>query len=82
VHDIRRLSSAHKLGLLAHGKYDLYPRFGDTFEWDIAAGDAILRAAGGSVRTLDGEPLQYGKAGFLNPAFVARGKNSTYSGTK
>ena len=68
-------SSARKLGLIAHGKFDLYPRFGPTYEWDIAAGDAILRAAGGSVKTLDGEDLQYGKEKFLNPFFVARGRS-------
>jgi 3'(2'), 5'-bisphosphate nucleotidase len=70
----QRRSSAHKLGLIAHGKYDVYPRFGPTCEWDIAAGDAILRAAGGSVKTLDGLALTYGKPKFLNPPFIARGK--------
>lgn len=74
VRELRRLSSAHKLGLVAHGTFDLYPRFGPTCEWDIAAGDAILRAAGGSVKTLDGLDLTYGKPKFLNPPFVARGK--------
>ncbi len=68
-------SSARKLGLIAHGKFDLYPRFGPTYEWDIAAGDAILRAAGGSVKTMDGQDLQYGKEKFLNPFFVARGRS-------
>lgn len=67
-------SSARKLGLIAHGKYDMYPRFGPTYEWDIAAGDAILRAAGGSVKTMDGADLAYGKPTFLNPPFIARGK--------
>jgi 3'(2'), 5'-bisphosphate nucleotidase len=43
-------------------------------EWDIAAGDAVLRAAGGTVLTLDGQPLRYGKAGFDNPDFVAWGR--------
>jgi 3'(2'), 5'-bisphosphate nucleotidase len=42
-------------------------------EWDTAAGDAVLRAAGGTVTTLDGVPLRYGKPGFRNPAFVAKG---------
>jgi 3'(2'), 5'-bisphosphate nucleotidase len=42
-------------------------------EWDTAAGQAILQAAGGSVRTLDGHKLLYGKAGFRNPHFIARG---------
>jgi 3'(2'), 5'-bisphosphate nucleotidase len=43
-------------------------------EWDTAAGHAVLRAAGGSVTRLDGSPLTYGKPGFENPHFVARGK--------
>jgi 3'(2'), 5'-bisphosphate nucleotidase len=42
-------------------------------EWDTAAGQAVLEAAGGSVRTLDGAPLLYGKTGFRNPHFIARG---------
>lgn len=74
VSRLERRSSAHKLGLVAAGEYDFYPRFGPTCEWDIAAGDAILRAAGGSVRTLDGALLTYGKATYRNPAFVAYGK--------
>ena len=65
--------SSLKLCRVAEGSADLYPRLGRTMEWDIAAGHAVLRAAGGSVRTLSGEPLRYGKSGFDNPAFVARG---------
>ena len=42
-------------------------------EWDIAAGHAVLAAAGGEVRTLDGAHLRYGKPGFENPHFVAAG---------
>jgi 3'(2'), 5'-bisphosphate nucleotidase len=42
-------------------------------EWDIAAGHAVLLAAGGRVSTLQGEPLRYGKPGFENPHFVAEG---------
>lgn len=66
--------SSLKLCLLASGEADLYPRLGRTMEWDIAAGDAVLRAAGGLVRRLDdGQPLGYGKPGFENPHFVAQG---------
>jgi 3'(2'), 5'-bisphosphate nucleotidase len=66
--------SSLKLCLLAAGEADLYPRFGRTMEWDIAAGDAVLRAAGGMVRRLDdGQPLGYGKPGLENPHFVAQG---------
>jgi len=65
--------SSLKFCRLAEGVADLYPRFGPTMEWDTAAGHAILSAAGGSVSTLDGGPLRYGKPGFLNPHFIARG---------
>jgi 3'(2'), 5'-bisphosphate nucleotidase len=65
--------SSLKFCRLAEGVADLYPRFGPTMEWDTAAGHAILNSAGGSVSTLDRHPLRYGKDGFLNPHFVARG---------
>ena len=72
---VRRSSSA----LVAEGEADLYPRMGTTMQWDTAAGDAILRAAGGKVVTLDGKPLAYGPSdgagakAFQNPWFVATG---------
>jgi 3'(2'), 5'-bisphosphate nucleotidase len=66
--------SSLKFCRLAEGAADLYPRLGPTMEWDTAAGHAILAAAGGSVTTLDGEPLLYGKPGFRNPHFMARGR--------
>lgn len=66
--------SSLKLCLLAAGQADLYPRFGRTMEWDIAAGHAVLAAAGGHVEDLAGQPLRYGKPGFENPDFVARGR--------
>lgn len=65
--------SSLKLCLLAAGEADLYPRLGRTMEWDIAAGHAVLAAAGGRVDTLAGTPLAYGKPGFENPHFVAQG---------
>jgi 3'(2'), 5'-bisphosphate nucleotidase len=68
--------SSLKLCLVAAGEADLYPRLGRTMEWDIAAGDAVLRAAGGIVRTLAGEPLVYGKPDFANPHFAAWGLES------
>jgi 3'(2'), 5'-bisphosphate nucleotidase len=70
----RRVGSSLKFGLIAEGLADLYPRLSRTMEWDTAAGDAVLRAAGGSVCTLDGQPLRYGKPGCENPHFVARGR--------
>lgn len=66
--------SAIKFCLVAEGSADLYPRFGDTMEWDTAAGHAILEAAGGSVTRFDGTPLSYGKPGFRNSEFIAKGK--------
>lgn len=65
--------SSLKLCLVATGEADMYPRLGRTMEWDIAAGHAVLAAAGGSVVTVDGVPLRYGKPGFDNPHFVAAG---------
>lgn len=66
--------SALKFCLVAEGRADVYPRFGTTMEWDSAAGHAIVNAAGGSVLTLEGKELSYGKAGFRNPHFIVRGK--------
>ena len=70
--------SSLKFCRLAEGAADIYPRMGRTMEWDTAAGDAVLRAAGGRVETVDGKPLPYGKrvqadAPFANPHFVAFG---------
>jgi 3'(2'), 5'-bisphosphate nucleotidase len=66
--------SAYKFCLIAEGSADLYPRMGPTMEWDTAAGQAILEAAGGSMTTLDGAPFRYGKPGCRNGEFVARGR--------
>jgi 3'(2'), 5'-bisphosphate nucleotidase len=67
------VGSSLKFCLLARGDAQLYPRFTPTCEWDTAAGQAVLEAAGGAVVTLDGEPMRYGKGdlAFLNPYFVA-----------
>lgn len=79
VREVVYAGSSLKLCRVAEGRADLYPRIGRTMEWDIAAGDAVLRAAGGAVETLDGRPLDYGKRGFANPPFVARGTPSLTS---
>ena len=73
---VRTLGSSLKFCLIAAAEADLYPRHGTTMEWDTAAGQAVLEAAGGSVRELSGKPLLYGKTqdGFRNPSFVARGR--------
>ena len=73
VLDRQKCGSALKFGVLAAGEADCYPRFGTTMEWDTAAGQAVLEAAGGHVFSLTGEPLGYGKAGLKNDGFVAWG---------
>jgi len=65
--------SSLKFCLLAEGAADVYPRYGPTSEWDTAAGHAVLAGAGGSVRLLDDTELRYGKPGWRNPEFIARG---------
>jgi 3'(2'), 5'-bisphosphate nucleotidase len=69
------MDSSIKLCRIAEGQADIYPRHGPTMEWDVAAGQAVLEAAGGSMTTLEGQPFSYGKAseGFRNGWFVARG---------
>jgi 3'(2'), 5'-bisphosphate nucleotidase len=66
--------SALKFCRLAEGVADLYPRFGRTMEWDTAAPQAVLEAAGGRVVTTDGAPLRYGKPGWENPHFICWGR--------
>jgi 3'(2'), 5'-bisphosphate nucleotidase len=70
----RQCGSALKFGLIAAGEGDLYPRFGPTMEWDTAAGQAILEAAGGRVETFAGATLAYGKPGLKNDGFIAWGR--------
>jgi 3'(2'), 5'-bisphosphate nucleotidase len=65
--------SSLKICMVAEGDADLYPRLAPTCEWDIAAGDAVLRAAGGKLLAPDGSVMRYGKPGFFNPGFVAAG---------
>jgi 3'(2'), 5'-bisphosphate nucleotidase len=67
--------SSLKFCVIAEGEADVYPRFAPTMEWDTAAGDAVLRAAGGIVLAMDGAPLVYGKTatGLRNGGFVAWG---------
>ncbi len=72
VKDSKSAGSSLKFCLVATGEADLYPRVGRTMEWDTAAGDAVLRGAGGKVvRFDDHTPLTYGKDGFANPFFIA-----------
>ncbi|MEO8300563.1 MAG: 3'(2'),5'-bisphosphate nucleotidase CysQ [Rhizomicrobium sp.] len=66
--------SSLKFCLVAAGEADIYPRAGQTMEWDTAAGHAVLVAAGGRMTTWEGAPFVYGKPGFYNSAFIARGR--------
>jgi 3'(2'), 5'-bisphosphate nucleotidase len=65
--------SAYKFCLLAEGTAQMYPCLHPTWEWDTAAGEAVLRGAGGTVTDMDGRPLRYGKSSLLNDLFIARG---------
>ncbi len=73
VAEFRPAGSSLKLCLIARGEADLYPRLGTTMEWDIAAGHAVLAAAGGRIETLEGKPFLYGKPDYRNPHFAAFG---------
>lgn len=73
VAGLRSVGSSLKFCLLAAGEADVYPRFGPTMEWDTAAGQAVLEAAGGRVLTPEGAPLRYGKPGWRNGPFIGWG---------
>jgi len=60
--------------MVAEGVADIYPRFAPTMEWDTAAGDAVVRAAGGSVKQTNGKEVVYNKEDLLNPWFIVEGK--------
>lgn len=70
---LANMGSAIKFCRLAEGAADFYPRLGRTMEWDTAAPQAVLEAAGGTVRRMDGGPLGYGKPGWENPPFICTG---------
>ena len=75
ISDAQRIDGAIKFAHIAEGRADLYPRFTNLSEWDLAAGDAIIHAAGGSVTDIYGQKISYGKnADFSCPHFIAFGK--------
>ena len=76
--DLARSGSSLKFCMVAEGQADVYPRFGPTSEWDTAAGDAVLRAAGGMTRGIDDEAYPYAKPDYLNGPFLAVGDPSAY----
>lgn len=80
THPIREygyVSSSLKFCLIAQGRFDLHIRHDPTYEWDTAAGQAIVEAAGGLVLGPDGSPLVYQKKEWLNPGFMVLGKASS-----
>src|SRR6202041_1594160 len=74
VAKVINFGSSVKFCRLAEGVADLYPRFGRTMEWDTCAPQAVLEAAGGTVRTFDGAARRYGKPAWENPHFVCAGR--------
>lgn len=80
----RNASSSLKFCAIASGDADVYPRFGRTMEWDTAAGQAVLAAAGGAVLTPDGQPFRYGdwRNGFANGPFIAWGDPAAARGAR
>ena len=77
AHELRPMGSSLKFCLVAEGSADFYPRLGPTSEWDTAAAQAVVEAAGGAVTTLDGRPLRYNERDtLLNPHFLAVGDTS------
>ena len=78
-----QLGSAVKFGRIAEGAADIYPRLAPTSEWDVAAGHAVVTAAGGKVTDADGLPLRFGEGrngSFIVPAFIAWGDPSAAAG--
>jgi 3'(2'), 5'-bisphosphate nucleotidase len=73
-HEMRPMGSSLKICLVAEGAADFYPRLGPTSEWDTAAAQAVVEAAGGALTTLDGKPLRYNERDtLLNPHFLVFG---------
>ena len=70
-YEILEVGSSMKFCLIASGQADCYPRFGPTSEWDTAAGEAIVKFAGGHMVTTDGQMMNYNsKKHYLNPNFI------------
>jgi 3'(2'), 5'-bisphosphate nucleotidase len=75
-YEILNKGSSLKFCLVASGKADLYPRFVPTCEWDTAAGQAIIKYAGGYIKDIDGKEITYNtKESFVNPSFIASNDN-------
>lgn len=75
VASVGNIGSAAKFVRVAEGAADFYPRLGPTMEWDTAAPQAVVEAAGGRVLDEQGAILQYGKPGWRNPPFMCCGRH-------
>ncbi len=73
--ETRLMDSSLKFCLISEGLADVYPRFGPTSEWDTAAAQCVLEAAGGKIQDVEGNSLEYNKPDILNPAFIASGSS-------
>lgn len=74
VAQVDAMSSARKFCVVAEGGVDVYPRFAPTYEWDTAAGQALVEAAGGRMTTMEGAPFRYNKPDFANGGFIVYGR--------
>ncbi len=74
LNQILYLPSSMKLCLIAEGLADIYPKFGPTMEWDLAAGQVLINSTGGKVLDLNNQELVYGKNNFINPYILAMSK--------
>lgn len=72
--EIIAIPSSLKLCLIAEGAGDVFPKFGTTMEWDIAAGHALIKASGGNINLFQGDKMLYAKENFQNPYFIAANK--------
>lgn len=71
IQELIAIPSSIKLCLIADGTGDIFPKFGETMEWDIAAGHALINATGGNITDLRGNEMTYNKEGFVNADFLA-----------
>jgi 3'(2'), 5'-bisphosphate nucleotidase len=79
-YEVLSAGSSLKFCLVAEGTAHLYPRLAPTMEWDTAAGQCIVEAAGGSVTDLSGQRLRYNKPKLTNPSFLASSAGSQWLG--
>ena len=74
VNKYQKMKSSLKFCVIAAGEFDLYIAEPRAYEWDIAAGHAILEHAGGTLTDFNGNEILYGKTDFKNPSLILKGK--------